>query len=110
MTTYLPREITSRLAQALRRMPVVVLSGLRQSGKSTLLQRESAVAAHRTYLTLDDFATLAAARANPGSLLEESVILDEAQRCPELLLAIKKSVDGQRRPGRFVLSGSANLA
>ena len=110
MTDYLPREITSRLAKALKGLPVVVLSGLRQTGKSTLLQCEESIAAGRTYRTLDDFATLAAASTNPESLLDEAVILDEVQRCPELLMAIKQSVDGQRRPGRFVLSGSANLA
>ena len=64
----------------------------------------------RVYRTLDDFATLAAARANPEALLAEDAILDEVQRCPELLLALKRRVDEQRRPGRFVLSGSANLA
>ena len=110
MTDYLPREIAPRLMRVLRRMPVVVLSGLRQTGKSTLLQREESIAAERRYRTLDDFATLAAARANPESLLEEAVVLDEVQRCPELLLAIKKSVDEQLSPGRFVLSGSANLS
>lgn len=91
-------------------MPVVVLSGLRQAGKSTLLQREKSIAAERSYRTLDDFAVLAAARTNPESLLEDTVTLDEVQRCPELLLAIKRSVDERRLPGRFVLSGSANLA
>lgn len=110
MTDYLPREIAPRLVQALQRLPVAVVSGLRQTGKSTLLQREQSIAADRAYRTLDDFATLAAAQANPESLLGESVILDEVQRCPELLLAIKRSVDNERRLGRFVLSGSANLS
>jgi len=110
MTAYLSRDITPRLARALRRLPVVVLSGLRQTGKSTLLQNEAALARGHTYRTLDDFATLAAARANPESLLEGAVILDEVQRCPELLIAVKRSVDERRRPGRFILSGSANLA
>src|SRR5437016_1364413 len=110
MTDYLPREITGRVLQALRRMPVVVLSGLRQAGKSTMLQSEAALAAGRTYRTLDDFATLAEARSNPESLLVDSAILDEVQRCPGLLLAIKQSVDARRRPGRYILSGSANLA
>lgn len=110
MTTYLPREITPRLVRALRTLPVVVLSGLRQSGKSTLLQNEAGLADGHAYRTLDDFATLAAARSNPESLLESAVILDEVQRCPELLMAIKKNVDEQRQPGRFILSGSANLA
>ncbi len=110
MTNYLPREIAARFAQALERLPVAVVSGLRQTGKSTLLQHEQSIAANRAYRTLDDFATLAAAQTNPESLLGEPVILDEVQRCPELLLAIKRAVDRQRQPGRFVLSGSANLS
>ena len=110
MTDYLPRELSRRLERALRQLPVVVLSGLRQTGKSTLLQSEPGFARNHKYLTLDDFATLAAARSNPESLLADAVILDEVQRCPELLLALKRSVDEQRRPGRFILSGSANLA
>lgn len=110
MTDYLPREITPRLVKALERLPVVVLSGLRQTGKSTLLQHEESIASGRTYRTLDDFATLAAAQSNPESLLADPAILDEVQRCPELLIAIKQSVDAERRPGRFVMSGSANLA
>ena len=110
MTHYLPREAAPRLANALRHLPVVVLSGLRQAGKSTLLLNEPAVMRGRTYRTLDDFATLAAARTNPESLLAGPVILDEIQRSPDLLLAVKKRVDESRRPGSFVLSGSANLA
>ena len=89
---------------------MVVLSGLRQAGKSTLLQRDESLAAGRDYRTLDDFATLAAARENPESLLSNATTLDEVQRCPELLMALKRSVDEQRQPGRFILSGSANLA
>lgn len=110
MTGCLPREITPRLIRTLRRLPVVVLSGLRQAGKSTLLQNEEELARGHAYRTLDDFATLKAARSNPESLLEGAVILDEVQRCPELLVALKRSVDEHRQPGRFLLSGSANLA
>ncbi|MEI6787150.1 MAG: ATP-binding protein [bacterium] len=110
MTDYLSREITPRLERALRQLPVVVLSGLRQTGKSTLLQNETGLASGHTYRTLDNFATLAAARLNPESLLESAAILDEAQRCPELLVALKKCIDEQRKSGRFILSGSANLA
>lgn len=110
MTEYLKREATQRLIKALGVMPVVVLSGLRQAGKSTLLQNERELAAGRAYRTLDDFATLAAAQSNPESLLGEASILDEVQRCPELLVALKQKVDLQRRAGRFILSGSANLA
>ena len=110
MTVYLPREMAPRLLQGLRRLPVLVLSGLRQAGKSTLLQHERALAKGRIYRTLDDFATLAAARANPEALLDQAGTFDEVQRCPELLLAIKQSVDEGRRPGRFIVSGSANLS
>lgn len=110
MTAYLPREISGRLKTAMRQLPVVVLSGLRQSGKSTLLLNDKAFTRGHTYRTLDDFATLAAAQTNPESLLEGPAILDEVQRCPEVLVALKKSVDERRQAGRFVLSGSANLA
>jgi hypothetical protein len=89
MTRYRPREITRRLQRALRQLPVVVLSGLRQTGKSTVLQHEPALAEGRTYRTLDDFATLAAAQANPEALLEDDAIIDEVQRCPDLLVALK---------------------
>ena len=63
-------------------------------------------------MTLDDFAALEAARLDPESLVhgQEPVTIDEVQRCPELLVAIKRAVDEQRTPGRFVLSGSANLS
>ena len=108
--TYHEREISQRLIATLRRLPVLVLSGLRQSGKSTMLQHERPLARGRTYRTLDDFAILAAARENPEALVENAVIIDEVQRCPELLTAIKKIVDEQRKPGRFILSGSANLS
>lgn len=110
MTAYLPREIAPRLAAAVKTLPVVVVSGLRQAGKSTLLQAERSLSNGRAYRTLDDFAVLAAARSHPESLLEGRVTLDEVQRCPSLLIAIKRAVDQGREPGRFVLSGSANLA
>ena len=71
MTDYRPRETTPRLAEALRRLPVVVLSGLRQCGKSTLLTQDAEVRG-RAYHTLDDFAVLAAARRDPEALVESS--------------------------------------
>ena len=91
-------------------MPVVVLSGLRQSGKSTSLTRESSLKA-RAYHSLDDFAVMAAAQRDPQSLIEgaQQVTLDEVQRHPELLTSIKSAVDRARKLGRFLLSGSANL-
>jgi predicted AAA+ superfamily ATPase len=110
MTDYREREITTRILRALNSLPVVVVSGLRQAGKSTLLQHEPGIASGHAYRTLDDFATLSSARSNPEALLSQPVILDEVQRCPELLVAIKRAVDQNRAKGRFILSGSANLA
>lgn len=94
----------------MKTLPVVVLSGLRQSGKSTLLQNESLLTEGHRYQTLDDFPTLAAARSNPESLLDSPTVIDEVQRCPELLVELKRKVDANRDLGRFLLSGSANLA
>jgi len=111
MTAYRPRALSTRLAEALADMPVVVMTGMRQTGKSTLLQQD-AMLAGRAYLSLDDFAQLEAARRDPEAFLDREgpLTVDEAQRCPELLLEIKRSVDRDRRPGRFLLSGSANFA
>lgn len=110
MTDYLPRELTHRIIRAMAHLPVTVISGLRQTGKSTLLQREEALSRDRSYRSLDDFPTLAAARANPQALLDHACTIDEVQRCPELLLEIKQAVDRDRIPGGFLPSGSANLA
>jgi len=83
---------------------------MRQTGKSTFLQNQPELA-HRRYVTLDDFAFLAAAKANPEEFIagDSPLTIDEAQRCPELFLAIKRSVDRKRVPGKFILSGSANF-
>lgn len=107
---YRPREIAPRVRAALRSLPVVVLTGLRQAGKTTFLREDPALRGRR-YLSLDDFGTLEAARRAPRALLsgDEPVTIDEAQKCPELLVAVKQEVDRLRRPGQFVLSGSANL-
>jgi uncharacterized protein len=111
MTDYLARELAPRLTQALRRLPVVVLSGPRQVGKSTLLLNDPLLS-RRTYRTLDEFAVLAAMQRDPEQALADiaDLTLDEVQKCPELLVAIKLAVDRQRQAGRFLLSGSANLA
>ncbi len=111
MTAYKPRALHTPLAKALADMPVVVMTGMRQTGKSTLLQHDAALA-KRVYVSLDDFAQLQAARRDPEALIdrEEPLTIDEAQRCPELLLEIKRAVDRDRRPRRFLLSGSANFS
>ena len=89
--------------------PVVLLTGPRQSGKSTLVQT---LVPEDWYFTLDDATVLASAQTDPVAFVRRSsgtVVIDEVQRVPELLLAIKASVDRDRRPGRFLLTGSANI-
>ncbi len=96
------------LGQALRAMPVVVVTGARQTGKTTLVHR---LFPDRNYLTFDDIDVLAQAEQNPDSLLVElPVTLDEVQRVPEVLLAVKRRVDKARAAGSLLLTGSANLA
>ena len=107
--TLYPRQIEPHITEALMDTPVVLLSGPRQSGKTTLVRQ---MAAHGLrYLTLDDELTLLSARADPVGMIRslDRAVIDEIQRAPQLLLAIKKSVDEDRRPGRFLLTGSANL-
>ena len=108
MSDYHPRHATSSLIDRLETFPVVAVVGARQVGKSTLVQ---ALDDHpRTFLTLDDLDTLDQARRAPATLLERDshLIIDEAQRAPELFLAVKRAVDLDRRPGRFLLTGSAH--
>jgi len=79
-------------------MTAVALTGMRQVGKSTLLQRQSELK-DRRYFILDNFAHLEAAKRNPRSLLESRYCtIDEVQKCPELLVAIKQEVDRDRKP------------
>jgi predicted AAA+ superfamily ATPase len=102
-----PRWFSSNLQAALRVLPVTVLTGARQTGKTTLTQ---ALEPARTYFTLDDVGILDQAERNPDSLLStRPVILDEVQRAPQILLAVKRAVDTSRRAGDFILTGSANL-
>ncbi|HEV2095092.1 MAG TPA: AAA family ATPase, partial [Chthoniobacterales bacterium] len=104
------RNLTPQIRAALRDTPVVFLQGPRQAGKSTLAQALRDYGHDADYFTLDDAATLAAAQSDPDGFiggLPERVILDEVQRVPELFRAIKRSVDAKRKPGRFLLTGSA---
>jgi len=112
MTGYLDREISSRVREALRDMPVVVLTGLRQCGKSTFLRNDPALKKRR-YFSLDRFGDLEALRTNAEAILGEPgpTTIDEAQRLPGLMEIIKAQVDREgQMPGRFLLSGSANFA
>jgi predicted AAA+ superfamily ATPase len=108
-----PRHIAPLLTDALTDTPVVLVNGARQSGKSTLVQSLPGPAGvARQYLTLDDAVVLSAAKSDPAGFinaLQGAVTLDEVQRVPELFLAIKAAVDRQRQPGRFLLTGSANV-
>lgn len=102
------RNLAPALEAALADTPVVLVSGARQTGKSTLVQ--SMVAGN--YYTFDDAGTLSSARADPQGFLAalpRPAILDEVQLVPELFRAIKFEVDRDRRPGSFVLTGSANI-
>lgn len=103
----LPRCVAERLGNHLRVMPAVVVTGARQTGKSTLAQAFG----ERRYVTLDDFDALDVARRNPDAIIggDQPVTIDEVQRAPDLLLAIQRAIDRNRRPGRFLITGSANL-
>ncbi|MDE2902449.1 MAG: ATP-binding protein [Chloroflexota bacterium] len=105
----LPRLVEASLQHRLSVMPAVVVTGARQAGKSTLAQQLTP--GHRRFITLDDLDALDAARRDPDLLLggAEPVTIDEVQREPKLLHAVKLAIDRQRRPGRFLLTGSANL-
>lgn len=107
------RYITSAFEAALGDTPVVLLVGARQVGKSTFVQTlASGRSSAAQYLTLDDATVLAAARSNPSGFIDSlstPVIIDEIQHAPELLVPIKLTVDRRRKPGSFVLTGSANV-
>lgn len=107
----LPRLLAPQLERAIGVMPVVVLTGARQTGKSTLARLFTG--ADRPYETLEIPAVLGRARADPSAFVRQApaLVIDEVQREPDLLLAIKTAVDGDvpRVPGRFILTGSANL-
>jgi predicted AAA+ superfamily ATPase len=105
----LPRLVDDALAARLRVMPAVVLTGARQTGKSTLV--EMLVPGKRRYRSLDDFDVRDAARRDPEALLggDDPLTLDEVQREPGLLPVVKRAIDRDRRPGRFLLTGSTNL-
>ena len=105
-----PRAIQSKLDEAFADTPAVLVSGPRQAGKTTLV-RQIAQDQGLRYLTLDDPMVQLAARQDPVAWIREldRAVIDEVQRAPDLLLAIKKSIDEDRRAGRFLLTGSANL-
>lgn len=106
------RNIEQAILAGLKDTPVVLLVGARQTGKSTLIQSDAFHKGKRRFLTFDDASVQAAAKADPDGFLAsfpEPLALDEVQRVPELFLALKASVDRDRVPGRYLLSGSANV-
>ena len=112
MAEILRRLLTPTLEKSLRLFPVVVLTGARQTGKSTLV-REIEPFSDRPYVTLDTALNRSLAVAEPQTLLNQAgagrITVDEVQRAPDLLLTIKESVDREKVNGRFLLTGSANL-
>ena len=102
------RHLAPVLRESLADTPAVLINGPRQCGKTTLVQQ---FAGPLSYFTLDDPNLLAAVRQDPMGFARQldRAIIDEVQRAPELLLALKLVIDQDRRPGRFLLTGSANL-
>jgi predicted AAA+ superfamily ATPase len=107
----LQRHIEESIRSAMADTPVVLLNGARQTGKTTLVQA-MAQKAGAQYFTLDDSATLALAAGDPAGFVRNlpgPVAIDEIQKAPALFPAIKLAVDRDRSPGRFLLTGSANI-
>jgi uncharacterized protein len=107
---FIDRKVRPLVETALADTRVVLIVGPRQAGKTTLAKQLAG--ADRPYITLDDAGALSAARADPVGFVRgiERAVIDEVQRAPELMLAIKESVDRDDSPGRFLLTGSANVA
>jgi predicted AAA+ superfamily ATPase len=106
-----PRYLRQTLDAALADTPAVFVAGPRQAGKSTLVRE---VGGEPAYFTLDDANVLTAVRADAQGFLQSLrsrriVVLDEVQRSPDLLIAVKREIDLDRRPRRFLMTGSANV-
>lgn len=105
------RFLAPRLREALRDTPAVLIHGPRQSGKTTLARSVGESRGYR-YVSFDDDATRTAAKADPVGFvarLPARSILDEVQRVPEIFTSLKATIDHRRTPGRFILTGSANV-
>lgn len=103
------RFVEQRVKEALSHMPVVLIEGPRRAGKTTLARKMED--ADRPYITLDNQTVLNVARSDPTGFVRglDRATIDEIQRLPDLMLAIKMSVDESPGPGRFLLTGSANI-
>jgi predicted AAA+ superfamily ATPase len=106
-----PRYAEARLLEALADTPAVLIHGPRQCGKTTLAQKVGRAHGY-AYFSFDDPNVLGSAKADPAGFaagLPQRAVLDEVQRVPELFSALKLSIDRDRRPGRIILTGSANV-
>lgn len=106
-----PRYLAPRLREALRDTPAVLIHGPRQSGKTTLARTVGESRGYG-YISFDDDATRTAAKTDPVGFvarLPAKSILDEVQRVPEIFTSLKATIDQRRTPGRFILTGSANV-
>lgn len=106
------RYITALLKETLPLFPATLLLGARQMGKSTLAHALVDTGLVDQYITLDDLSVLSLIQADPDGFLKNlsgSAVLDEIQRVPDLMRALKKSIDENRQKGRFLLTGSANV-
>lgn len=110
MTALITRHIASVAQEILDHFPAIVIEGARQVGKSTFARQ---IAAEAVVMNLDDEPTRAAAAADAVGWIaaagDRPLIIDEIQRMPELTLAVKSAIDKDRRPGRFILTGSASV-
>ncbi len=108
---FVNRHIRTVLVAALSEARVVCLLGARQSGKTTLVRSVSSAEHSARYVSLDDPASLELAQADPAALVAggEPLVIDEVQRAPNLLLAVKRVVDSSQARGQFLLTGSANI-
>jgi predicted AAA+ superfamily ATPase len=104
------RYVKKKIVAALQDTPAIIIVGPRQCGKTTLVKQ--IIEENWTYITLDDLNQLQFAKNDPVGFIQHCtsrhVVIDEIQRVPELILPIKQSIDENRLPGRFLLTGSAN--
>jgi predicted AAA+ superfamily ATPase len=108
----LKRDITPIIIQSMEHFPAVLIQGARQVGKSTVLEKLKREGYLQDTISLDDLSTLQAAKRDPQGFIKslpERTGLDEIQRCPELVLALKEKMDQVKKPGQYVLTGSANI-
>ncbi|MFV1979740.1 MAG: ATP-binding protein [Rhodothermia bacterium] len=106
------RNVTEFVLEALRDTPVVLVHGARQTGKSTLVRQIASNEHEAKYVTLDDLSMLSASQTDPDGFVQSfggPAVIDEIQRSPDLFRAIKVAVDRDRAPGRFLLTGSADV-